>query len=83
MAAGVTTQPAFAFGNSSQVPKPATWLDSFGDNSRQYDVLSDGTHFIARIAAGTIGQQGAAGIGKEIRVVLNWFEELKQRVPVR
>jgi hypothetical protein len=78
--AGVSTQPGFAFGNSAPLPRPANWVDNNGDNGRQWDVLPDGQHFIARIPAGSAGQLGQAPT-QQIEVVLNWFEELKQRVP--
>jgi hypothetical protein len=47
---------------------------------RQYDVLPDG-----RLLGRITGNQSAAGapIAEQIHVVLNWFEELKQRVPVK
>ncbi len=80
--AGVTTQPDFAFGNPSPLPKPAFWQDSFNDVARSYDVMADGQHFIAKISAGAVGQTDM-GLQPQIQIVLNWFEELKQRVPVR
>ena len=83
MVAGVTTQPAFAFGNSSSVPKPVYWFDGANDDARFWDVLPDGQHFIAVIAAGSIGQPGETSAAQEYHVVLNWFDELKQRVPTK
>ena len=83
MVAGVTTQPAFTFGNSSSVPKPVFWFDGANDTARFWDVLPDGQHFVAVIGAGSIGKPGDASTAQEYRVVLNWFEELKQRVPTR
>jgi len=78
--AGVSTQPGFAFGNSAPLPRPANWVDNNGDNGRQWDILPDGQHFIARITAGSASQAGQTQT-PQIEVVLNWFEELKQRVP--
>jgi Tol biopolymer transport system component len=78
--ASVMTQPAFAFGNSTQVPKPEGWFDLNGQ-ARSWDVMPDGQHFIAVISAGASSQPGVATQMEEIRVVLNWFDELKQRVP--
>jgi serine/threonine-protein kinase len=83
MAVGVTTQPAFAFGNSSQVPRPTFWFDGFNDAARPWDVLPDGQHFVAMIGAETLGQPGDKGAAREYRVVLNWFEELKQHSPTK
>jgi Tol biopolymer transport system component len=80
--ASVATQPGFAFGNSAPLPRPPIWLDNNADLGRQWDVMHDGQHFIARIPAGSAGQAGQTQT-QQIEVVLNWFEELKQRVPTR
>jgi hypothetical protein len=79
----VMTQPAFAFGSSTQVLRPEGWLDVYTDAARQWDVMPDGQHFVAVIRAGAIAQPGVVTQMAEIRVVLNWFDELKQRVPVK
>jgi dipeptidyl aminopeptidase/acylaminoacyl peptidase len=81
--ASVATQPGFAFGNSSPLPRPAYWIDAIGDVGRQWDVMPDGQHFIIRTPSGSVGKPDTAGQAEQIQVVLNWFEELKQRVPVR
>ena len=44
-----------------------------------YDVTPDGRQFIV-LLRGEDANQGAAA-NPEIRVTLNWFEELRQRVP--
>ena len=81
-AVAVTTQPTFAFGNPTPIPNPIYWLDTAGDASRQYDVAADGQRFVGRIVAGSAGSTDAgAPTNAEIQVVLNWFEELKARVP--
>jgi len=48
---------------------------------RNNDITLDSKRFLAVVAAG----QTAAGAptAPQIQVVLNWFEELKARVPVR
>ena len=43
---------------------------------REYDVLPDG-RFITLLP----DQSGPAGVGPELRVILNWFDELKRLVP--
>jgi serine/threonine-protein kinase len=80
--ASVMTQPAFAFGSSTQVPKLQGWFD-INNAARDWDVMPDGQHFIAVIRAGAIPQPGVVPQMEEIRVVLNWFDELKQRVPTK
>jgi hypothetical protein len=47
---------------------------------RNYDVLPDG-RFI--FLASPSNQSGPPGASPPIQVVLNWFEELKQRVPTK
>jgi serine/threonine-protein kinase len=44
-----------------------------------WDISPDGKRFLMMKEAGT----GAGGGPRKINVVLNWFEELKQRVPVK
>jgi hypothetical protein len=81
-AVAVTTQPTFAFGNPTPIPHPAYWIDSVTDAARQYDVAVDGQRFIGIILAGSANANDAgAATNPEIQVVLNWFEELKARVP--
>ncbi len=77
----ITTRPVFAFGNATPIPKSRWWLDAFADNSRQYDVMPDGRRFIVRIPADSVGPAESEARA-QIQVVLNWFDELKSRVPV-
>ena len=68
----VTTQPAFAIGN------PVIWmrggLSTIGPTAaRQWDMMPDG-----RVLGITTA---AAATARELRVVLNWTDELKTRVP--
>jgi eukaryotic-like serine/threonine-protein kinase len=81
-AVAVTTQPTFAFGNPTPIPHPTYWLDTVGDVARQYDVTADGQRFVGRMVADAAGSTDAgAPTNVEIQVVLNWFDELKARVP--
>jgi WD40-like Beta Propeller Repeat len=66
----VTTQPAFAFGNPVLVPVPVQRYEDF-------DVMPDGRLLILQPAA---AEETTA---PELRIVLNWFEELKRLVPVQ
>jgi hypothetical protein len=79
----VKTQPEFVFGNTEALVRPSYWLDNASDNGRQWDVLPDGQHFIVEATAGSIGQPGGGGLTQQIQVVLNWFTELRQRVPTK
>ncbi len=73
MAVEVTTQPAFSAGKptvlfeGAYVPTPRSFPD--------YDVSPDGQRFLMLKA------NEQAQPSTQINVVLNWFEELKRRVP--
>ena len=74
MAVDVTTQPSFSVGKPRMLfegqfePAPATFPN--------YDVSSDGQRFLMLKPS-----EQAASAPTQINVVLNWFEELKQKVP--
>ncbi|MBP1624945.1 MAG: hypothetical protein H6Q07_2967 [Acidobacteria bacterium] len=48
----------------------------------QWDISADGKRFLMMKAAASETKAPAAG-SRRINVVLNWLEELKQRVPVK
>jgi hypothetical protein len=76
----VTTQPTVAFGNP--VPQPTGSLVSgLPVLERQFDIMPDGTRFIAVVD--DMQSQDGAPVATQLQVVLNWFDELKQRVPGR
>jgi serine/threonine-protein kinase len=73
----VQTHPAFTFGNVKQLPI-TNILTRRGGTLRPYDVTPDGKQFLIV----TSGDQPADQVKQpQIRITLNWFEELKQRVP--
>lgn len=76
-AVNVTTKDGFTF--SSPEPVPRGGLAGTPSGPRDYDILPDG-RFLGVVLA---GQAQGGGGAPQIQVVLNWFEELKQRVPVR
>jgi serine/threonine-protein kinase len=80
-AVSVTTQPSFAFGNAVPVPRKFTGgnTNSAPSNEREYDVTPDGK-IIGPTLASAQTQTGTP-TAPEIRVVLNWLEELKRLVP--
>ncbi len=58
-------------------PLDATPAESAAGHRRpEYDITPDGERFLM------IKEGGAAGAPSQIIVVENWFEELRQRVPV-
>ncbi len=73
----VSTQSGFTF--SSPVPVPRGGLLGTPGGPVNYDILPDG-RFLGIVPA---GQAQSGSSAPQIEVVLNWFEDLKQRVPVR
>jgi eukaryotic-like serine/threonine-protein kinase len=74
----VRTQPTFEFSNPISIPRNFGIADPI--NPRPYDVTPDGRF----VGIGTALQAGTGSTrSTQIHVVLNWFEELKVRVPAR
>ena len=71
----ITTTPAFAFGDAVLLPRP--FVNAPPSKQRTYDIMPDGRILGMRTDVGPDGRLTSP----EVQVVLNWFEELKQRVP--
>jgi serine/threonine-protein kinase len=73
----VRTRTGFSVGNPTSLPPQLAILAT---NGTSWDVMPDGQRFVA-----TTTPQSAVGPadGRRIEVILNWFEELKTRVPVK
>jgi serine/threonine-protein kinase len=68
----VVTSPGFAFGTPEEMTRaPRPGLQSW--QPRGYDVLPDGRFVSVSLAPGA----------PEVRIILNWFEELKRLVPTK
>ena len=80
-AVSVTTQPSFSFGNPVPVPRKFMTGGSSQLNVTNYDLTPDG-EILGLVSTSEQNQSGTPA-APEFRVVLNWFEELKQRVPAR
>ena len=50
---------------------------------RHYDLSPDGPRFLMMKPGGGSVDSADATAGASINIVLNWFEELKERVPVQ
>jgi hypothetical protein len=74
---GVSTTPSLTFGTEQQVPI-GDFL-SFGFY-RRFDVMPDCERFLVVLSAEQTGTVQAPR--SQLHVVLNWFEELKERIPV-
>ena len=77
-AVSITTKPAFAFGTPA-VAQKALRSASPATSPRNLDIARDG-RFIGAVDA--YQNQSGTPTAPQIQVVLHWFEELKQRVPV-
>ena len=74
----IETEPTFAHG----VGEPLFALDSYRVNGglRSYAVAPDGERFLFFKPGAQSGEEAVAET--RINVVLNWFQELRERVPV-
>jgi serine/threonine-protein kinase len=79
LVASISTEPSFAVGNNP-VQLPVKGNENGPATVRNYDVMPDG-----RLVGVVNTGQPPSGVpvAQQIRVVLNWFEELKQRVAVK
>jgi hypothetical protein len=78
----VTTRPDFSFGNPVPGPRKFTSAGNSGQaNFRNYDLTADGK-ILGLVDASEQTHSGNTD-APEFRVVLNWFEELKARVPAK
>jgi serine/threonine-protein kinase len=77
MAVSVETGPTLSFGTPKTLFRLAYFLSELG--GALWDISPDGKRFLMMKEAGS----GAGGGPRKINIVLNWFEELKQRVPVK
>ena len=77
----LTTEPTFTFGNPVVVPSGAlqTGGVSAPYSSRRFDMAPDG----AIIGTAEADQTSSQPRASRIEIVLNWFTELQQRVPLR
>jgi Tol biopolymer transport system component len=74
----VNTQPSLTFGSPVRVPRMG-FTGGPPSVVRNYDILPDGKHFIGTVPPGL----AQAATTPQIQVVLNWFEDVKQRAPGR
>jgi serine/threonine protein kinase len=76
----VTSQPSFSFGNPTPIAAAAAII---GNRlaPRNYDITPDGKRFV--IVAQAEQLPSGTPTTTQIQVVLNWMEELKQRVPTK
>ncbi len=72
----IVTEPAFAFSNEQTLPGEGF---NVVINYRDYDISPDGERLLMVFPANRADPGEPAR--PQINIVLNWFEELKERVP--
>ena len=78
MGIDITTEPTFTFGNEQVLGMQGFFSPRGG--IKAYDITPDGQRFLMIFPQG--GADSTESSSQQINVVLNWFEELKERVPV-
>jgi Tol biopolymer transport system component len=73
----VTRRPSFSVGEEQVLTRP--FRNAAAGTVRNFDVAPDGRHFIGLVDSAVADSSTAP---ERLRVVLNWTEELKRRVPV-
>ena len=76
-AVDIETTPAVTFGSQQPIPIVTNTSDR-----RDVDIMPDGERFVAVLPAADVETQGEQAPAGQINIVQNWFEELKERVPV-
>jgi serine/threonine protein kinase/Tol biopolymer transport system component len=81
MAVSVETKPAISFGTPKVLFKNK-YLGLTGSSGTPWDIHPDGKRFLMiKLPEPALSQANAPR--PKINIILNWFEELKQRVPVK
>jgi len=75
----IRTQPTFTFGNP--VALPIKGFSQRNGSYRDYDITPDGKQFLVMLPPDASARD--ASQAPQIQVVLNWTEELKQRMSAR
>jgi len=82
MAVPVEIEPAFKAGKPEALFR-GTYATLSGDGE-EWDISPDGKRFLMmKPRASTSAAPAAVGPRPKITIVVNWFEELKQKVPVK
>jgi Tol biopolymer transport system component len=76
----VQTEPSFTFGTPTPLPIEGT-IHPLAQ--RNYDITPDGKQLLVVLPAASARSDSVARPTQQINIVLNWFEELKARVPTK
>jgi serine/threonine protein kinase len=81
MAVAVETGSVFSVGTPKKLFLFSPYLAGGGTPGTPWDIHPDGKRFLMMKLPGAA--PSATAVPRKINIVLNWFEELKQRVPVK
>jgi Tol biopolymer transport system component len=76
----ITTRPNFAFSDPTPLPRGLLYTRA-NLSPRNFDITPDGKRFIGVIDANQT--QTGSPAAPQIQLVINWFEDLKQRMSAR
>jgi hypothetical protein len=74
----VATTSGLTFGSPGSLPFALTG-GRLSNATRAFDVLPNGRF----VGPGTVNDDQSSATSSEVRLVFNWFEELKRLVPVK
>jgi len=80
MAATVEREPSFGFG-TPKILFRGSFIGPGSFDGTPWDISPDGKHFL--VIKPPQSPASPAEAPRKINIVLNWLEELKQRVPVK
>ena len=80
MAVTVETEPAVHFGRPQELFR-GSYISDVNEGT-PWDIHPITKRFLMMKAARPIEEQASEPTSRKINIVLNWFEELKQKVPV-
>jgi serine/threonine-protein kinase len=81
MAVRVETDPTFKPGKPTVLFRGTHSKSTLSDDFTYWDISPDGKRFLMMKEAASTGVAPTAAGPRRINIVLNWFEELKQKVP--
>jgi hypothetical protein len=76
----IASRPTFSYGKP--VPLPIEGIFVGGVHGRNYDIMPDGKRFVVIRPADALSDVNST-VNNRITVVMNWFEEVKGRVPTQ
>jgi serine/threonine protein kinase len=82
MAVAVETKPSFSLGTPKRLFQSIYQRSDYSLGS-DWDLSSDGKRFLMIKIPGTTGKVASEAVPRSINVVLNWLEELKERVQAK